>query len=134
MEDKELHLLSLLEVKEANASKPAGEYESIWLIIIAILLIVVLFSYSSRLNNLDKMIQMLNEKINNLEDSIHKLKNKPRDHIPIFNNKNILVSGPFNEDNIEDPEELIDTSPKISKLFDPRVKHKDNKKEDDKTE
>ena len=134
MEDKELHLLSLLAVEEANAPKPAGEYESIWLIIIAIILIVVLFSYSSRLNNLDKMIQMLNEKINNLEDAIQKLKIKPRDHIPIFGNKSIMVSGPFNEDNIEDPEELINTTPKISKLFDPRIKHNDNKKENDKKE
>jgi hypothetical protein len=134
MEDKELHLLSLLAVEEANAPKPAGEYESIWLIIIAIILIVVLFSYSSRLNNLDKMIQMLNEKINNLEDAIQKLKIKHRDHIPIFGNKNIMVPGPFNEDNIEVPEELIDTTPKISKLFDPRIKHKDNKKENDKKE
>ena len=127
-----MHLLSLLAVEEANAPKPAGEYESIWLIIIAIILIVVLFSYSSRLNNLDKMIQMLNEKINNLEDSIHKLKIKPRDHIPIFNNKNIVVSGPFNEDNIEESDELINTTPKISKLFDPRIKHKDKKEENKK--
>ena len=132
MEDKELHLLSLLAVEEANAPKPAGEYESIWLIIIAIILIVVLFSYSSRLNNLDKMIDMLNEKITNLEDSIQKLKIKPRDHIPIFNNKNIMVSGPFNEDNIEESDELINTTPKISKLFDPRIKHKDKKEENKK--
>ena len=132
MEDKELHLLSLLAVEEANAPKPAGEYESIWLIIIAIILIVVLFSYSSRLNNLDKMIDMLNEKITNLEDSIQKLKIKPRDHIPIFNNKNIVVSGPFNEDNIEESDELINTTPKISKLFDPRIKHKDKKEENKK--
>ena len=127
-----MHLLSLLAVEEANAPKPAGEYESIWLIIIAIILIVVLFSYSSRLNNLDKMIDMLNEKITNLEDSIQKLKIKPRDHIPIFNNKNIMVSGPFNEDNIEESDELINTTPKISKLFDPRIKHKDKKEENKK--
>jgi hypothetical protein len=40
-----------------------------------------------------------------------------------------LVNGPFTEDNIEDPENLIDHTPKISKLLDPRIKPKDINKE-----
>jgi hypothetical protein len=34
----------------------------------------------------------------------------------------MLVSGPYNEDTIDDLDNLIDTKPKISKLFDPRIK------------
>ena len=119
-----MHLLSLLAAGETSA----GNNESIWLIIIAILIGAVLLSLSSRLNNLDKMIKMLNDKIINLENEVINLKNHYKNK---RNNesKNIMVSGPFNEDNI-DPEELINNTPKISKLFDPRIKHKDSKDKD----
>ena len=123
-----MHLLSLL-----SATKPAGNHESIGLIIIAILVAIILFTLSSRLNNLDKMIKMLNEKVINLEKVVTKLQtlmNKPKEHNnSISINKNLLVNGPFTEDNIEDPENLIDHTPKISKLLDPRIKPKDINKE-----
>ena len=80
---------------------------------------------------------MLNEKINNLEGLASKLqtaiKNKSsmRDTNSrgIFND-NVIVNGPFNEENVDNPDELIDTTPKISSLFDPRIKRKIHHNED----
>ena len=124
-----MHLLSLLAAGETLAVNN----ESIWLIIIAILIGAVLLSLSSRLNNLDKMIKMLNDKIINLENEVINLKkqykNKRNNESKPILNKNVMVSGPFNEDNVN-PEELINNTPKISKLFDPRIKHKDSKDKD----
>jgi DNA-binding protein H-NS len=121
-----LHLLSLLAAGETLAVNN----ESIWLIIIAILIGAVLLSLSSRLNNLDKMIKMLNDKIINLENEVINLKkqykNKRNNESKPIINENVMISGPFNEDNVN-PEELINNTPKISKLFDPRIKYKDSK-------
>ena len=123
-----MHLIYLLS---ADTAKPSGSGSDLWLIFIAILLAAVLFSYSSRINNLDKMIKMLNEKINNLEGLASKLQTaiKNKSSMRDANSKGILndtviVNGPFNEENVENPEELIDNTPKISSLFDPRIKRK----------
>ena len=126
-----MHLLSLLEAGE-SASKGG----SIGLIIIAILIAIILFTLSSRLNNFDKMINMLNEKVINLQNLVIKLQNEmkkqPKEQNSFTINKNLLVSGPYNEDTVEDPENLIDDKPKISKMFDPRIKPKDIHKEEKK--
>jgi hypothetical protein len=123
-----LHLIYLLS---ADTAKPSGSGSDLWLIFIAILLAAVLFSYSSRINNLDKMIKMLNEKINNLEGLASKLQTaiKNKSSMRDINSRgilddNVIVNGPFNEENVENPEELIDNTPKISSLFDPRIKRK----------
>ena len=131
-----MHYINLLTVDGASGSSRA---ESIWLIIIAILVAVIFLSYSSRLNNLDKMIKMLNEKVMNLESTISKLSsqiNRPsRDQNPIKMNQNMIVSGPFNEDNTDHPDNLIDTKPKIAKMFDPRIKiHERHERKEKETE
>ena len=114
--------MSLLTVDGSSASRT----ESIWLIIIIVLVAAVLFSYSSRVSNLDKMIDMLNQKVMNLEATIAEIKRKAerasREHNHITFNDKMIVSGPFNEDNIDNPDNLIEDKPKISKMFDPRVK------------
>ena len=128
--------MSLLTVETSSNHRT----ESVWLIIIAILVAAVFISYSSRLSNLDKMIKMLNEKVNNLESVIAKLKKQierpSREQNPIKFNQNMIISGPYSEDNIDNPDNLIEHKPKISKLFDPRVRiherHQQSKKEPDK--
>ena len=129
-----MHLIYLLS---ADTAKSSGSGSDLWLIFIAILLAAVLFSYSSRINNLDKMIKMLNEKINNLEDLASKLQNTIKNKSSIRDtnsrgilNDSVIVNGPFNEENVENPDELIDTTPKISSLFDPRIKRKIHHNED----
>lgn len=128
-----MHLLSLLAAGEAVGS----ETESIWLIIIVILIAAIFIGFASRLSNLDKMIKMLNEKVNNLEKMVTKLKKDvekkaAKDKANILLNKNVITDGPFTEDTVRDPEELIDTTPKISRLLDPRIKPKDKDKKEDK--
>lgn len=127
--------MSLLTVETSSNHRT----ESVWLIIIAILVAAVFISYSSRLSNLDKMIKMLNEKVNNLESAIAKLKKQlerpSRDQNHIKFNQNMIISGPYSEDNIDNPDNLIENKPKISKLFDPRVRiHERHQQEKEKKE
>ena len=96
--------------------------DSIWLLIILAILTGILFSYSSRINNLEHMVSILNEKVNNLVEKIKEIeRNKLVINHDNKHNDPTNIPGPFNEENLnKDHNAVIDSGPKISKLFDPR--------------